>query len=70
MIGLALLFGISGQVLVLLGICGSVPTALNGYLLARQMGGDAPIYAAIATLQTAFSFLSIPAVIAAAEALA
>lgn len=70
MIGLALLFGISGQVLVLLAICGAVPTALNGYLLARQMGGDAPLYAAVATLQTAFSFLSIPAVIAVAEALA
>lgn len=70
MISLALLFGISGQVLVLLAICGAVPTALNGYLLARQMGGDAPIYAAVATLQTAFSFLTIPATIALAEALA
>ncbi len=37
---------------------------MNGYLLARQMGGDAPLYAAVATLQTAVSFITIPAVLA------
>lgn len=67
MVGLGRAFGLDGEVLVLMAICGSVPTALNGYLLARQMGGDAPLYAAIATLQTAASFLTIPAAIAITE---
>ncbi|MBW3098921.1 AEC family transporter [Pseudohoeflea coraliihabitans] len=67
MIGFGLLFGLSGQVLALMAICGAVPTAMNGFLLARQLGGDAPLYAAVATLQTAASFLTIPAAIALAE---
>ncbi len=37
---------------------------MNGYLLARQMGGDAELYAAVTTLQTVVSFLTIPAVLA------
>ncbi|TDH39141.1 AEC family transporter [Pseudohoeflea suaedae] len=67
MTGLALLFGLKGDVVVLLAICGAVPTAMNGFLLARQMGGDAHIYAAVATIQTAASFFTIPAVLAVAE---
>lgn len=63
MIGSGILLGLDGQVLVVIAICASVPTAMNGYLLARQMGGDAPLYAAVTTLQTAASFLTIPAVL-------
>jgi predicted permease len=59
-IGLALLFGLTGDALVIAVICASVPTAMNGYLLAKEMGGDAPLYAAVVTVQTAVSFLSIP----------
>lgn len=70
MVGLALAFGLKGEVIILLAICGAVPTAMNGYLLARQMGGDAPLYAAAATVQTAASFFTIPAALAVAERLA
>ncbi len=69
MMGLCLLAGIRGDTLVLLALCASVPTAMNGYLLARQMGGDAPLYAAVATLQTVASFVTIPAVVAIATRL-
>ncbi len=48
-------------------LAASVPTALNGYLLARQMGGDAPLYAATATWQTAASFFTIPAMLMLAD---
>ena len=48
----------------------SVPTAMNGYVLAKQMGGDAPLYAAVATLQTVASFFTIPMVLAATAYLA
>lgn len=52
--------GIDGVTLLALCVCGAVPTAMNGYLLAKQMGGDAPLYAAVTTLQTAASFFTIP----------
>ncbi len=44
-------------------ICAAVPTAMNGYVLARTMGGDAELYAATATVQTVLSFGSVPLVI-------
>lgn len=69
MLAIAMVFGIDGTELTVLIICAAVPTAMNGYLLARQMGGDAPLYAAAATLQTAFSFFTIPLVLALANAL-
>jgi malonate transporter and related proteins len=62
MVGLAVGFGLSGETVLILALCAAVPTAMNGYLLARQMGGDAPLYAAITTVQTVASFLTIPAV--------
>jgi predicted permease len=60
LIGFAL--GIQGEGIVMLALCAAVPTAMNGYLLAKQMGGDADFYAAAATLQVAVSFFSIPIV--------
>lgn len=56
-------FGVRGEALVIVALYGCVPTAMNGYLLARQLGGDAPLYATIATLQTAASFVTIPLVL-------
>lgn len=41
-------------------VFGAVPTASSGYTLARQLGGDAPVMAAIITIQTALSFLTLP----------
>ena len=64
--GIALAIGIGGQDLVFLVLCAAMPTAMNGYLLAKQIGGDAPLYAATVTMQTAVSFFSIPAVLAVA----
>ncbi len=69
-VGLGLAFGLSGNALLFIALCGAVPTAMNGYVLARQLGGDAPLYAAIATLQTALSFFSIPVVLSIAAQLA
>lgn len=69
LIGLSLAFGIRGPQLVYLALCAAVPTAMNGYLLARQLGGDAELYAAVTTLQTALSFFTIPIVLAIAAQL-
>ena len=64
LVGIAIILGVSGEPLVWLALCAGVPTAMNGYLLAKQLGGDAELYAAVTTLQTAVSFFSIPLVLA------
>lgn len=38
----------------------AVPAATNGYIIARQMGGDADLYADILTWQTLLSMLLLP----------
>jgi predicted permease len=43
---------------------GSTPTAAAGYTLAREMGGDAHLMAAIITATTLLSFLTMPIAIA------
>ena len=48
-------------------IFGAVPTAPAAYTLARQLGGDAPLMAAIVTIQTAITFLTLPATLTLAE---
>ena len=58
--GWALWFGISGLPLGVLMVCAAVPTAMNGYLFAKKMGGDAELYAATSSIQTALSFFTIP----------
>ncbi|UJW73355.1 AEC family transporter [Rhizobium sp. SL42] len=62
-VSLALLFGLSGETVVMIALGAAVPTAMNGYTLARQMGGDAELYAAAATVQTVAAFFTIPAVL-------
>lgn len=52
--------GVTGNDFVYLTLCVSVPATTHGYLLARQLGGDAQLYAVITAWQTALSFLTIP----------
>jgi hypothetical protein len=61
---LAVFFGLSGTSLVIVAICAAVPTSPSAYVLARQMGGDAPLLAQIITLQTILAAVTMPAVIA------
>ena len=61
---LGLMAGLDKPTIQLLCLAASVPTAMNGYLLAKQMGGDAPFYAAISTIQTIAAFLTMPLVLA------
>ncbi len=41
-------------------LCGAVPGAASAYVLARQMGGDAPLMAGIIAATTVFSVIGIP----------
>jgi predicted permease len=38
----------------------AVPTAAGGYILAKQLGGDAPLMATIVVVQTGLSIITIP----------
>jgi predicted permease len=67
--GWSLITGVAGTAFVACMVCAAVPTALSAYVLARQMGGDAPLVAAIVMMQTVVSFLSIPLVIQLAQRL-
>lgn len=63
-LGLAAWFGITGNSLAIVAICASVPTSPSAYVLARQMGGDAPLLAQIITLQTILAAITMPIAIA------
>jgi hypothetical protein len=63
-IGLGVLLGLSGPSLAVVAIVASVPSASSAYVLARQMGGDAPLVAQILTLQTVVAVVTVPAAIA------
>ena len=54
------LSALASQVLI---IFAAMPTATSAYILARQLGGDAPLMAAIITAQTLFAMLTIPLVL-------
>jgi malonate transporter len=57
------LFGLGPIELTLLTVACAVPTANNGYVLAQRMGGNAPLYASIASQQVILSFITIPVVL-------
>jgi malonate transporter len=63
-IALALGFGLSGPNLIVVVCCTAVPAASNSYILARQLGGDAPLMAQIITLETAIAAVTMPIAIA------
>lgn len=58
--GIGWIFGLSAMAQGTLIIFASIPTATSAYILARQLGGDAPLMAAIITAQTLISMLTIP----------
>jgi malonate transporter len=62
-ISFALLFGLSGVNLAVVAISASVPAASNSYILAKQLGGDAPLIAQILTLQTMLAAVTMPVII-------
>ncbi|MFQ3459561.1 AEC family transporter [Bradyrhizobium sp. UFLA01-814] len=64
-VALAVWFGVTGSNLAIVAACAAVPTSPSAYVLARQMGGDAPLLAQIITLQTILAAVTMPIVIAA-----
>jgi malonate transporter len=66
-VALAWWFGVTGNSLVIVVVCSAVPTSPSSYVLARQMGGDAPLLAQIITLQTILAAITMPIAIALAS---
>lgn len=62
-VGISLLLKLETQEQAMLVLFASVPTATSAYILARQLGGDAPLMAAIVTAQTLVAMLTLPLVI-------
>jgi predicted permease len=56
--------GLSGANLSVLVCCTAVPAASNSYVLARQLGGDAPLMAQILMFETLFAAVTMPLAIA------
>ena len=52
-------FGLLAGVASLL-LCGAVPTGSGAYVLARKMGGDAPMVANMLTMQVIAAVVTIP----------
>lgn len=58
--GLATYLGLPGMAISVAVLLFSVPTAPSAYILSRQMGGDHDGMAAIITVQTCLSFITLP----------
>jgi predicted permease len=56
--------GVTGMAAEVALLFAAMPTASSAYILARQLGGDAPLMAGITTAQTVLSALAIPLVLA------
>ncbi len=59
-----LLFSLPADSLAIIVIAAATPTASSGYILARQLGGDATLSANLIAVQTVFSVLTMPAIYA------
>ncbi|HKK23539.1 MAG TPA: AEC family transporter [Pseudohaliea sp.] len=54
--------GVDGIGLAVIAIAAATPTATNGYILARQLGGDAPFMANLIAAQTVLAIVTMPLV--------
>jgi hypothetical protein len=60
---IAVACGLSGANLTVIMCCMAVPVASNSYVLARQLGGDAPLMAQIIMIQTVLAAVTLPVAI-------
>lgn len=58
--GLAMLLGMEGMMVQVAILLAALPTATSSYILARQLGGDAPLMAGIISGQTLLAMVTIP----------
>jgi len=56
---IGIMFGLTHEMLAIAVIFGAMPTAVSGYILARELGGDTTLMASIITLQTLFCMVTL-----------
>ncbi len=56
-------FGLEGVPLAVMAIATATPTATNGFILARQLGGDADMMANLIATETVLAALTMPAIL-------
>ena len=56
-------FDIHGTELAVAMICAAVPSATSSYILAKQLGGDAPLMASLITAGTVVALVTMPAIL-------
>jgi len=61
--GLAWAVRVNDLEMAILVLFAALPGATSSYILARQLGGDAPLMAAIVTVETAVSMLTLPVIL-------
>ena len=59
----AMLTGLKGPALTVALLFQALPTASSAYIMARQLGGDAPLMAGITAAQTVLALVAIPLVL-------
>ncbi|MGP4048436.1 AEC family transporter [Streptomyces sp. 2A115] len=59
----AQLVGLSSHALIIAVLFQALPTASSSYILARQLGGDAPLMAGITATQTVLGIAAVPLVV-------
>ena len=60
----AWIFGVQGLTRDVAILCASVPGATSAYILARQLGGDAPMMASMITASTISALVTMPLILA------
>lgn len=63
MAGWCWVFDVDGVARMVAILCGAVPGATASYVLARQLGGDAPLMASLITASTLAAMVTMPAMI-------
>jgi len=63
------LLGLEGMVRAVVILMLALPAPPSAYVLARQMGGDAPLMARIISLQMILAFFTLPATVLVADML-
>ncbi|MDO5498141.1 MAG: AEC family transporter, partial [Propionibacteriaceae bacterium] len=59
-VGIAALLGLAGPAAMVAVLFQSIPTASSAYVLARRLGGDGALMAAIIAVQTIAGLVTIP----------
>ena len=68
-VAIALALGLSGTTLQVVALACAVPTATSSYILARRLGGDAELMAALVTTTTVAALATLPLVLALTRAI-